>query len=82
MCPSGFGGPPISDARPNPSPTPLAALGTASYALSYYLPFVLDDNISDESKQVLLDLPAALAASLTPTACAPSSPVLASPCST
>ncbi len=56
LPPQGFGGPPgAATPVPTPSPTPLAALGTASYALSYYLPYVLDDNVGEASKQVLLD---------------------------
>ncbi len=52
----GFGGPPgQATPAPTPTPTPLAALGTASYALGYYLPYVLDDNISREARKVLLD---------------------------
>jgi uncharacterized protein (DUF1800 family) len=56
LPPQGFGGPPGGPTpAPTPTPTPLPALGTASYALGYYLPHVLDDNLPDETRQVLLD---------------------------
>jgi hypothetical protein len=53
----GFGGGPPGAPTPAPTPTatPLPALGTASYALGYYLPHTLDSNISPETRQVLLD---------------------------
>ena len=51
-----FGGPPGQPTpAPTPTPTPPAGLGTASYALSYYLPFVLDDILPDEAREVLLE---------------------------
>ncbi|HEY7268202.1 MAG TPA: DUF1800 domain-containing protein [Dehalococcoidia bacterium] len=51
-----FGGPPGAPTpAPTPTATPLPALGTAAYAIDYYLPHALDGNISPESRRVLLD---------------------------
>ena len=41
------------DVRPQPAPG--ANLGTAAHALDYYLPLVLDDNVPDDARQLLVD---------------------------
>ena len=38
-----------------PQPSGASSLGTASQALDYYLPFLLDGNVPDAGRQVLLD---------------------------
>jgi uncharacterized protein (DUF1800 family) len=50
-------------AVPQPS---LTNLGTAADALAYYLPLALDDNVSDEARQVLLDYAGGADAPLSP----------------
>ncbi|HXH22328.1 MAG TPA: DUF1800 domain-containing protein [Dehalococcoidia bacterium] len=42
-------------ARQQSQPAPGANLGTAAQALDYYLPLVLDDNVPEEARRVLLD---------------------------
>ncbi len=46
---------------------PIASnLGTARQATDYYLPFVLDDNLPDEARQVLVDYAGSVEAALAP----------------
>jgi hypothetical protein len=40
---------------PTPTATPLPALGTASYALGYYLPHMLDDNLPRQARDFLIE---------------------------
>jgi hypothetical protein len=39
----------------DPSGQVAGELGTAAQALDYYLPLLLDDNVSDEAREVLLE---------------------------
>ncbi|HLF71828.1 MAG TPA: hypothetical protein VI759_06725, partial [Dehalococcoidia bacterium] len=48
------------------SPPTAAGLGTASQALAYYLPLVLDDNVPDEARAVFTDYAGGPDAQLSP----------------
>jgi hypothetical protein len=53
-------------ATPTPQPAPGATLGTSAQALDHYLPMLLDDNVPDEARQVLIDYAGGADASLPP----------------
>ncbi len=48
------------------APPPVAPLGTAQQAVDYYLPFVLDDNVPADARQVLLNYAGSPDAQLAP----------------
>jgi uncharacterized protein (DUF1800 family) len=53
-------------ARTQPSAGPDLELGTAGQALDYFLPLVLDDNLPDDAREVLLDYAGGADANISP----------------
>jgi uncharacterized protein (DUF1800 family) len=57
---------PAQTRRQQPQPSGAANLGTATQALDYYLPFLLDGNVPDAARQVLVDYAGGADAPVTP----------------